>query len=153
MTVYRITRNKHLEEDLKGIGASIAPGRWNSKGIFCIYAAETRALALVENMANITRESYIYSKFTMRTLFIPDDCILEIEVSNLSSDWRDKPPPVSTRNFGTQLLQNKQTLAYALPSSIIPQELIVVIDPLHPDIKKLKIVNDELLDFDFRLKG
>ncbi len=153
MTVYRITRNKHLKDDLKGIGASIAPGRWNTKGVFCIYTAETRALALVEHMANVTRESYIYSKFTMRTLFIPDESILKIEVGSLAPDWRDKPPPVSTRNFGTALLRNKQKLAYALPSSIIPQELIVVIDPLHPDIKKLKVVNDELLDFDFRLKG
>lgn len=153
MNVYRITRNRHLKDDLKGIGASIAPGRWNQKDLFCIYTAESRALALVEHMANVTKESYISSLFTLRTFTLPDECMLKINITDLPKNWREKPPPVSTRVFGTQLLQSKQKLAYVLPSVIIPQEFNIIIDPQHPDLKKLKTINDELLDFDLRLKN
>ncbi len=121
MEIYRIIRNKHLEHDLKGIGASIAPGRWNKKNIPCIYAAQSRALALVEHMANVTKESYILSTFTLRSFLIPDDWIIKINIDKLPDNWRDKPPPVETRNFGTALLQSKKALAYLLPSIIIPQ--------------------------------
>ena len=153
MNVYRIARNRHLKDDLKGIGASIAPGRWNHKDIFCIYTAESRALTLVEHMANVTKESYISSLFTLRTFFLPDECILKIDITDLPKNWREKPPPVSTREFGATLLQSKQKPAYVLPSVIIPQEFNIIIDPLHPDIKKLKIIGDEPLDFDLRLKS
>lgn len=152
MNIYRIIRNKHLKDDLKGIGASIAPGRWNKKDIPCIYAAESRALALVEHMANVTNEGYTISSFTIRSLYLPDDCIIKINIDKLPQRWRDRPPPVETRDFGTYLLQSKKALAYMLPSTIIPQEFNVIIDPNHSDISKLKILDEHELEFDHRLK-
>lgn len=153
MNVFRITRNKHLKEDLTGKGASIFPGRWNLKDVFCIYTAESRALALLEHMANISRENYIRSAFTMRTFFIPDECILKVSLDDLPSNWRERPPPVSTREFGARLIESKESLAYFLPSVIIPQERNILIDPFHPDMKKLRIENDQLIEFDMRLKN
>ena len=152
MNVFRITRNKHLKDDLTGKGASLFPGRWNMKDVFCIYTSETRALALLEHMTNISRESYLHSSFTMRIFSMPDDCILRISLSDLPSNWRERPPPVSTREFGTKLIESKKSLAYLLPSVVIPQEFNILIDPLHPDMKKLRIGNDQIIGFDIRLK-
>lgn len=152
MHVFRITRNKHLKDDLTGKGASLFPGRWNLKDVFCIYTSETRALALLEHMANIGREVYMNSFFSIRTIYIPEECILKISLSDLPSNWRERPPPVSTREFGSRLIESKESLAYFLPSIVIPQEFNILIDPIHPDIKKLRIVKDQLLNFDMRLK-
>lgn len=141
MHVFRIAGNKHLKDDLTGKGASLFPGRWNLKDVFCIYTSETRALALLEHIANVSSEAYLNSSFSLRTFYIPDDCVLKISLGDLPSNWRERPPPVSTREFGTRLIDSKESLAYSLPSVVIPQEFNILIDPLHPDIKKLRIVN------------
>ncbi|GAB3021166.1 RES family NAD+ phosphorylase [Niabella terrae] len=152
MNVFRITQNRHLSEDLRGIGASLYPGRWNKKDIPCIYTAESRALALVEHMANVTKATYIGSSFTLRNIFVPDELIVKISTEMIPANWRDKPPPMATRVFGTELLQSKKGLAYILPSVVIPQEFNIIIDPTHHAIENVLIINDEPLAFDLRLK-
>ena len=50
MKIFRIEREKHLKDVLKGIGASLSnENRWNSIGTNLVYTAENRSLAILES--------------------------------------------------------------------------------------------------------
>ncbi|MGJ7030825.1 RES family NAD+ phosphorylase [Niabella hirudinis] len=152
MNVYRIVKKKHLDENLKGIGAGITGGRWNKKDTRCIYTAESRALATVEQLANTTRNNYLTTNLVLRTLFVPDDCIFRVPLEKLPVNWRDKPASIPSKAFGTALLESRAWLAYILPSAIIPEECNIIIDPVHPDMKKVIVIDEQEMEIDERLK-
>jgi RES domain-containing protein len=54
--------------------------------------------------------------------------------------------------MGDQFIQNKQNLFLKVPSVIVPEESNVLLNPLHKDYKKVKIIASELLELDKRLK-
>ena len=57
--VYRITRQKYQDTFLDGKGAATFGGRWNQVGIPVIYASESRALAVLEILANVRNMQYM----------------------------------------------------------------------------------------------
>jgi len=56
MIVYRLTQAGYAG-DLQGHGAFVAGGRWNSKGRYALYCAESRSLALCELLAHLPPRS------------------------------------------------------------------------------------------------
>ena len=48
--VYRLVRAERASEALSGEGARLYGGRWNPPGAAVVYAAESRALAVLETM-------------------------------------------------------------------------------------------------------
>ncbi len=52
---------------------------------------------------------------------------------------------------GDKWLISKETLVLKIPSVIIPSEYNFLLNPVHSDIKKIKIVRKEKFEFDKRL--
>lgn len=63
----------------------------------------------------------------------------------------DFPFNSKTVDFGTSFLQKKEHLALKVPSVIIPDEFNIILNPLHPDIHKCKIISSEDFVFDERI--
>jgi RES domain-containing protein len=83
-----------------------------------------------------------------------DDTLPEIfPVRTLPPDWRTEPPPPSTRQIGDTWVRDGRSAILALPSVIIPGELNYVLNPFHPDFKKISIGKPEKFTFDPRLPG
>jgi RES domain-containing protein len=102
MDAYRISKCKYIK-DFTGRGAATFGGRWNSKGIYMIYAAATPSLALLENivhMAAIPSDEYCLAK-----LVIPDNKIAEIKESELPSDWAKYPSPDKLKAIGDKFIK------------------------------------------------
>ncbi len=70
----------------------------------------------------------------------------------LPTDWRDDPPPTSTIAIGDEWLSSGKSLVLAVPSTVVPQQNNVLIDPEHPGFTDLtNSVIVELFIFDARL--
>ena len=154
MKVFRIDREKYLSTTLKGIGAALSEGfRWNSANTNLVYTAESRALATLEIAVHLDLTSDLPTARFYVELFIPDEIeILDLPLESLPEGWDSKPPLLETQYIGDDFVLQNQALVLRVPSSIIPQEYNYLINPHHPEIKKITIISTEKLVFDHRLK-
>ena len=154
MKVFRIEREKYLSTTLKGIGAALSEGfRWNSANTNLVYTAESRALATLEIAVHLDLTSDLPTDRFYVELFIPDEIeILDLPLESLLEGWDSKPPLLETQYIGDDFVLQNQALVLRVPSSIIPQEYNYLINPNHPEIKKITIISTEKLVFDHRLK-
>jgi RES domain-containing protein len=150
MQVYRLAKAKHIR-DLSGVGARIAGGRWNVKGTAVLYTAESRALATVEYLVHVPI-AIIPMNLRMAAIDVPDAAPrIAVATNDLPTDWNRYPPPPELATIGTDwILKNSHLLLY-VPSAVVPGEHNVLINPFHPDMKHVKIVNVEVYKFDKRL--
>ena len=154
MRVYRIEREKYLETTLKGVGAALTEGyRWNSLNTYLVYTAESRALATLEVSVHIDlSEDLPIDRFYVE-IDIPDEIeILELKIDELPVNWDSKPPLLETQYIGDDFLNQNNAAILKVPSSIVPPEFNYLINPNHPDSKKIKVISTQRLVFDGRFK-
>ncbi len=154
MIVYRIEREKYLKTTLSGTGASISKGfRWNSINTKLVYTAESRALAMLEVSVHLDLSEDLPTDRYFVEIEIPDKIIIqEVKIEDLPEDWNSKPPTLTTQTIGDDFVTQNESAVLKVPSSIVPQEYNYLINPNHPDAKKLKVIKKISLNFDSRLK-
>lgn len=148
MLVYRVAKCTYID-DLSGMGASLFAGRWNSKGIFMLYASLTPSLALLENRVHMT--VLPTEEFCLAKLSIPDDKVFAIEAVDLPVDWYKYPAPSVLKKIGDAFIRDMVYLALKIPSAVLPEEYNVLINPNHPDAVKIKQVSKRPIPIDERL--
>lgn len=149
MIVFRIARQAYAN-DLTGEGARLFGGRWNNKEYACIYASESRALALLEFTVNVNLNE-IPPGLCMITLEIPPT-ILEYLPEDLPANWRQSPAATTTKNLGTAFLIENKLPVLKVPSVIIPQENNYLLNPKHAKNKEFKILQVDDFLYDPRIK-
>lgn len=150
MKAYRIAKTRYIN-DLSGSGARIYGGRWNYKGVSMIYTSESRALATVEYLVHLPL-SIVPTFLSMAILLIPDHIIpIEIAISDLPNNWRDYPAPFRLAEIGTNWITQTDSLLLRVPSAVVEQEFNILINPMHPDMKHVSILQIERYKFDKRL--
>ncbi len=149
MYVYRIVKSKYAAE-LSGEGARLFGGRWNDKGTPCLYASESRSLALLEYTVNVNVDD-IPRALSLTTIEIPDH-IHEVTISELPGNWRLAPAPADAAHFGTALLRSMIAPSIKIPSVVIPEEFNYLLNPLHPDKELFRIVEIKDFIYDLRIK-
>ncbi len=153
MELYRIAQEKYAE-DLSGNGARLFGGRWNSEGQFALYTSSTRSLALLETLAHTPAKLLQAKTYLLITLFIPDTTVIQaLETKKLPHGWADVEISPFTQKTGDQFLIAKKNLVLAVPSVLMAEELNYVLNPLHIEYKKIKIVNKRRIQFDNRVQG
>ena len=150
MIVYRIGKTKYAN-DLQGEGARLCGARWNNRMIACIYTSGSRALALLEYTVNVNIDD-IPRALSITSIEIPDKTILNLKEADLPGDWKDSPAPSSTKDFGSKLLLAAAEPVIRIPSAVIPEEFNYLLNPLHPDSKKFKIIDISDFTYDVRIK-
>jgi len=141
---WRIVKEKHVATAFSGEGAARTGGRWNSRGTAIVYTSATHALAALETLVHLNPPvSFTYK--VIRLEFNPK--LVEHFTAALPTDWRTEPPPVSTRRIGDEWARALRSPLLAVPSAIIPQEFNLLLNPAHPDFKKITI--QKPLDFSF----
>ena len=152
MKVYRVEREKYLKTTLSGIGASVTNGyRWNSLNTKLIYSAESRALATLEVSVHLDLSEDLPTDRYYIEIEIPDDItILEVKIEDLPQDWNSKPPNITTQTIGDDFVLENESAILKVPSSIVPQEFNYLINPNHPEAKRIKVISKTLMIFDSR---
>lgn len=148
MEVFRIVHTKWT----KSLTASGYAARWNSTGIFMIYAASNCSLACLENLVH--RNGFgDDADYSLLTISFPESVsILEIDSKALPKGWKDisENGHLLCRTIGDNWIRNQKSAVLLVPSAIIPNEKNVLINPNHPDFKKIKF-NVSPFEFDKRL--
>jgi len=150
MIVYRLSRGRY-RFDLSGAGAKIAGGRWNSIGVPVLYTAESRALAALE-IAVHTPLNIVPEDYMMITVFIPPKAsIHEIKTKDLPVSWKSFPENRHTQTLGDKYFRENDYLGLKVPSAVIQGDYNILLNPLHADFSKVKIMSSERFEFDQRL--
>ncbi len=153
MLVYRIEREKYLSSALSGIGASVTKGyRWNSLHTKLVYTAESRALATLEVSVHLDLSQDLPLDRYYIEIEIPDDIvILEVNHEDLPAGCDDKPSTIITQIIGDDFVAQGDAAVLKVPSSIVPQESNYLINPNHPDAKRIIVKSTSPMIFDGRL--
>lgn len=148
MILYRFAHRKFAHE-LSGIGARLKGGRWNPAGLPVLYTSETISLALLEVLVNASTLEELQS-IQLMEIHIPSNTeCQEIKLQNLKKDWNHDID--YTQWMGKEILQTKKTLLFQCPSAVVHKEHNYMINPLHPDFKKVRLQNAADFYFDERL--
>lgn len=151
MLAYRLVKERWAGGALDGSGAKSYGGRWNSPGTAILYASESIALAALELLVHL-HGGQVLGSYRLFTLSIPDAAVRRLDASDLPSDWRADPLPVSTARLGDGWAASGRSLALLVPSVIIPREHNLLISPAHPDFAAIAgAVASEPFGYDPRL--
>jgi RES domain-containing protein len=146
MIVYRITK----EEYSKQLQASGYPARWNTRGCFVIYTAESRSLACLENLVHRSGEGN-NALYKVMLVQIPDNLKIDrIEIADLKKDWQKIENYSYCQGLAASWLSGFKTAVLKVPSVIIKSEFNYLLNPAHADFKKIKLTGVEDFIFDAR---
>ena len=147
MTVYRFV-SPIYRNDISGDGARKKGGRWNSPGFPVVYTSTAISLSLLELL--IYNSSYEVIRVNMlMQITVPENLMQSLSVNALKQTWQKDID--YSRFIGNEFLKTKKSLLLKVPSAIIPEETNVLINPAHPDFKKVKIIKASPFQFDTRL--
>ena len=150
MKVFRLSKEIY-KEDLSGIGAEKYGGRWNNKGTRMVYTSESRALANLEVAVHVALNG-LPKDYFMVTIEIPENFILTLDQSKLvGMEWKLNPPSELTQEIGDNFIRENEALVLKVPSAIVKEDFNFLINPQHPEIDKVTILETELFSFDKRL--
>lgn len=149
MIVYRITTAKWASV-LTGSGY---PARWNPRHIRVIYTAESIALACLENLAHRSGEG-LNANFRLVEIEIPENTSSDSYYpDDLPEEWHTVKGYSICQSLGAEWIQKNKSCLLHVPSSIIPNETNVLINPNHPDFQGITIQSVRTFSFDERLIG
>ncbi|NAS32217.1 RES domain-containing protein [Flavobacteriaceae bacterium R38] len=151
MIVYRIDRAKRKNDLLSGIGAEKVGGRWNKVGTRAVYTSQNLSLAYLEVVMHLDISEDLPDDRILIHIDIPDDIEI-IEEKKLPKGWNSFPYNSATQNVFTKFCNDKKGVVLRVPSAIVKSEYNYIINPLHPDAHKIKVVKTEKFLFDHRLK-
>lgn len=152
MELYRLCSARYVATAFTGLGASLAGGRWNDRGLAMVYTASSLSLAALECLVHFSAQTLPTDYVSLIVTVSPRISALEIDSRSLPPDWAEEDPPLITRDLGSKWLQQNSSLLLKVPSAIIPTESNYLINPLHPDFAQLQIQPPVPFPFDPRLK-
>lgn len=147
---WRIVPAEFSSAAFDGEGARLFGGRWNSAGLPMVYATEHLSLAALEVRVHLERTS-MKKRYQCIHFDFDEPLMMTLPLEALPDHWQQEPPPPSLQAVGDDWLASMSSVVLAVPSVIIPAEHNLLINPRHPDFKKIKIGGPEPFSFDFRL--
>jgi RES domain-containing protein len=147
---WRIVQAHIAERAFTGEGSRRYSGRWNSRGFAVVYTSSSLSLAILEVLVHIPiyaiLEEYVYFPIEF-----DQDFVLPLDVNNLPDNWENDPAPRAVKQIGDSWVESRESAILEVPSTIVPTEKNYLINPAHPDFKKLKIGSPTKFEFDPRL--
>ena len=154
-TAFRVCPAAHAatgREALSGIGSRLFGGRWNSKGIAAAYGSATLSLAALEFLVHAD------VRFLRSVALVNCDAAwpesLEVEVlaaRSLPGRWRNTPAPAALAAFGDTWVRERRSAILLVPSAMVPSENDVLINPGHPDARRITYGSPARFSYDPRL--
>lgn len=131
--------------DLIGQGGLVAGGRWHSRGRPIVYTADSNALALLESRVHI-EEEWVPRTYQLLEIEAPDSVAVTEWTSSAAITDRAK-----TAVWGDTWLAGGETALARVPSIIVRQGYNWLINPLHPDAGRIRILSARRYPWDERL--
>ena len=142
--------------DLSGEGGRRVAARWHERGHPTVYLAEHPALALLETLVRLDIDpDELPSHYQLLTVEASDavavEELSEVEIAARVADWQHAPQ--DTRTLTRAWFDERRTALFRVPSAIVPVAFNYLLNPLHPDAARVRIVARQMAEFDTRLFG
>ena len=149
--VYRVLRKRYARTPFDGEGAYRYGGRWSSPGTRLCYTSEHQSLALLEYFVHLDKDDPP-TDLVIAVAEIPDDLARErVEASKLPANWREAAAPPELARFGDEFAQRGEHCLLLVPSILAPNENNCLINPEHPDSKRIGVRGVAPLSYDPRM--
>lgn len=153
MIVYRLADPHFMDKPdvaMSGIGGLYGPARWHSRGHCIVYLAPSLSLCTLEMKVQDTGMKPAYAGFEVD---IPDTVSRrELDRSRLPLNWRSRGAYPQCQALGVEwLVSESDTALLLVPSAVVPRETNLLLNPMHPDARKISVRPIGLLATDARL--
>lgn len=136
--------------DLSGKGGLFAEGRWHPRGVQIVYCADHPSTSLLEILVHASRLT-VPDTYQLIEIDIPDEVqMADPDLSNFP-DWRNIPE--ETRKIGLDFIRQGLSVVLRVPSVVMPKATNIIVNPLHAEAARLKVVGVDRYPFDSRLFG
>jgi RES domain-containing protein len=141
-------------DDMAGKGAAANGGRWNAPGERVTYASTSISLAAWETRVHLGR---VASKLPFNRILVRIDIPQAIWDARQSVQrplpvgWNAVPEGLVLRSIGSTWLASGATALLAVPSVVVEEEDNVLINPAHPDARKLTVNRVRQFLYDHRI--
>ncbi|MCA0176744.1 MAG: RES family NAD+ phosphorylase [Proteobacteria bacterium] len=138
--------------DLSGKGAEVSGGRWNRVGVPLVYASTSRALACLETVVHLARHPLPLNRYLVE-LHVPDaawDAAAVVAPEALVG-WDAQPVGKASLDWGSAWATGRSSLVARVPSVVVPEEHNVLLNPAHPDARRVRAVKVRRWVYDGRL--
>ena len=149
MRIWRLSLARYADQAFAGRGGLLVAARWHPEGTSLVYTSGSLALAALEFFVNWNRRS-APEPLVAIPADVPDS-VSRIDHRRLPPDWRSHPVPSSTQKIGADWVKSGASAILIVPSVIVPQEKNYLLNPAHPDFKKIHIGKPETFSFDPRM--
>lgn len=148
---WRLTTRAHEDTAFSGEGARRFGGRWNHPGLAAVYAAATISLAALEYLAGADVDLVPPALVVIPVEWGPEVPLTVLDAEELPRGWRAFPHPAATRDIGAEWLRGRTAPVLSVPSALVPEERIFVLNPSHARFTELAVGPSRPFAFDPRL--
>ena len=150
-SAWRITSGRFAGSAFDGEGARLYGGRWSHRGTAMVYCSATLSLAALEYFVHLEADLAPDGLVSL-PVEIPSEVAVEfLEIAALPAGWRSYPGPERLRDLGSGWVREGRTAVLSVPSSVIPHERNLLLNPLHPEFSRLHLGTAEPFSFDPRM--
>jgi len=149
--VFRVLRAAYARAPFDGEGAYRYGGRWSSPGTRLVYTSEHQSLAMLEYFVHLDPED-APDDLVLATADVPDNLSREnLQARDLPVHWRATPAPPELAQTGDDFVKEAKACLLLVPSALAVNENNWLINPQHPEFKKIVQHAPEPLRYDSRM--
>jgi RES domain-containing protein len=150
VSAWRLVKRAYAEAAFDGEGSFRFGGRWNSRGVRVVYVSSSLSLAALEFLVHLDA-AFAIPALVAFPLRIPAELLETLSRDGQKSSAGALPGLLESRATGDRWVRDSRSVAFSVPSAIIPQEINFLLNPAHPDFCKIGIGAAEAFSFDRRL--
>ncbi len=152
MRVWRLAKGS-LAAVLNGEGNRRRGARWNSPGRGIVYTSLNLSLAVLETLVH-TRSDLLPSDLASVEIEVPDDAALRtVRLADFPEDWKATAQDDWFRRAGDAWLAGARELSLLAPSVIVPREMNAMLNPLHVEMRRGRVIEVSPFRLDPRVIG
>lgn len=151
MRIWRIARSVYAPLD--GEGARHEGGRWNPVGLPIAYTSAHLSLAVLEQLVHVDPED-LPSDLMAFEIDVPEDLLVEtVSIEDLPAGWNEVTGHPACQQIGRRWGEGGSSPVLRVPSAVVSQEANYLVNPRHPDARRIRMVGQAPFRFDARLPG
>jgi len=144
----------YTADDLSGAGAEKTGGRWNASGTPVLYTSPTVALAVLETLVHLGSPQLPLNRYLVR-IDVPEDLFTGATEADGAAliGWDALPAGKVSIDWGTAWCTGLTSALALVPSVVVPEENNVLVNPRHPDARRITATKVRRWVYDPRAVG
>ena len=142
MIVFRICKAPYTALD--GEGSRLYGGRWNTAGKPAVYTSYHLSLAALEYLVHVDFDNLPIDLVWLK-IEVPDASTMQQFPNATAQNERD------AASFGDAWMASVATVGLVVPSAVLAVENNLILNPLHAEMRAVRILETSPFQFDDRL--